>query len=516
MKIANKIASGYAVLIALLLAVFSYQLLLLHRMQSINEDLGGLNFRAASQSLLLLRDLDQVVEFTRKLSATGGDPGYADQLAEMQRGFSETLAEIQGLSLGAAEQGEVDRLADLWDQALAKTREGIQALAAGNTRRMESALEGELSLLSEVRLQTQEVIRATREAIPEQVAISEEAAQRAQTIFLGSAILALLLSAAVSFWIVRSISRPLRRLEAGTHAVASGQFSYRLDDTGQDELAALARDFNWMTSRLSELDQMKKDFVSHVSHELKTPLASMQETIRLLLDGIPGSLNVQQRRLLELNLQSGQRLSALIANLLDLSRMEAGVMDYVMERNDLVAIVRRALAETEVPVRERNLGLEMELPGEPFWLDCDADRLMQVLHNVLGNAVKFSPPGGTIRVSLRHESHFPAALPGWWRLRHASSPSREGFALLAIADQGCGISPEAKPRIFKKFQQVHREGKSAGQGTGLGLTISRTIVEVHGGAIWVEDNPGGGSVFSILLPVGEQVPQEAPRASAPI
>ncbi len=516
MKIANKIAFGYAVLMALLLAVFSYQLLLIHRMQAINQSLGGLNFRAASQSLLLLRDLDQVEEFTRKLFATGGDPGYADQLAEMQRGFSETLAEIQGLSLGATEQQAVDRLASLWDQALATTREGTQALQARNARGMEAAVESELSLLSEVRLQTQEVIRATREAIPEQVAISEEAAQRAQAIFLASAILALLLSAAVSFWIVRSISRPLRRLEAGTHAVASGQFSYRLDETGQDELAALARAFNWMTGRLSELDQMKKDFVSHVSHELKTPLASMQETIRLLLDGIPGSLNAQQRRLLELNLQSGQRLSALIANLLDLSRMEAGVMDYVMERQDLVVLVQRALAETEVPVRERNLCLESDLPEEPFWMECDADRLMQVLHNVLGNAVKFSPPGGTIRVSLRHESTFPAALPVGWRLRHASAPSREGFALLAIADQGCGIPPEARTKIFEKFRQVRREGKSFGQGTGLGLTISRTIVDVHGGVMWVEDNPGGGSVFSILLPLGERVPQEAPRASAPI
>jgi signal transduction histidine kinase len=196
--------------------------------------------------------------------------------------------------------------------------------------------------------------------------------------------------------------------------------------------------------------------------------------------------------------------------------MEAGVMDYVMERNDLVVLVRRALAETEVPVRERNLSCVMELPEEPFWLDCDADRMMQVLHNVLGNAIKFSPPGGTLRVSLRHESNFPAALPGWWRMRHAGSPNRNGFALLSIADQGCGIPPEARTKIFERFQQVHREGKRAGQGTGLGLTISRTIVEVHGGVMWVEENPGGGSLFSILLPAGERIPQEAPRASAPI
>jgi two-component system sensor histidine kinase GlrK len=298
--------------------------------------------------------------------------------------------------------------------------------------------------------------------------------------------------------------------------VAQGEFTYKLAVEGSDELSDLARDFNSMTQRLTELDQMKKDFVSHASHELKTPLASMQETIWLLLDEIPGPLNPKQRQLLELNLQSGGRLSRLIANLLDLSRMEAGVMEYTMERQDVAALIRSAVAEFEVPVAERNLRFEAELPETAFWLQCDGSRLIQVLENLLSNAIKFSPAGSTVRLSLRHEMQPPTTLPRSYALRISGPAHQTGFALICIADQGPGIPSEEKSKIFEKFHQVRRDGKRPGQGTGLGLSISRTIAEAHGGALWVEDNPDRGSTFCLLLPAGTGVSERNLRASAPI
>jgi two-component system sensor histidine kinase GlrK len=144
----------------------------------------------------------------------------------------------------------------------------------------------------------------------------------------------------VSFFIYRSISKPLAHLTEGTHAIAEGKFFYRLDTSRSDEFSQLARDFNAMTRRLDELDRLKKDFVAHVSHELKSPLASMRETIEIMLDEIPGTLNEKQRRLLDLNRQSGARLTALIGNLLDLSRTEAGVMEYDLKSHDIVALTR--------------------------------------------------------------------------------------------------------------------------------------------------------------------------------
>ena len=516
MRISNKIATGYAILILLIVAVFSYQLALIHQMQTITRDLGGLNFRSALLSLELLRDLEQVKEFTQKLFATGGDPGYAGQLAEMRSSFSLSLVELRELELSPTEHAEADRLALLWEQSSRSWTNAVAALQGGNTQRAEAELGEQIAILDSMQVQSQALIRASRLAIVDQVAVSEAAAQRSQTIALLTALLALLVSITVSIWIVRSISRPLHRLTEGTHAVAQGQFTYKLDVEGSDELSELAHDFNLMTRRLIELDQMKKDFVSHASHELKTPLASMQETIRLLLDEIPGPLNPQQRQLLELNLQSGGRLSRLIANLLDLSRMEAGVMEYTMERQDIAALIRSAVAEFELPMAERNIRFEAALPETAFWVQCDGSRLIQVLDNLLGNALKFSPAGSTIQLSLRHERNLPSGMPGSYALRLSGSLHEAGFAVVSIADQGPGVPAEEKSRIFEKFHQVRRDGKRPGQGTGLGLSISRTITEAHNGALWVEDNPAGGSIFCLLLPAESTISEHVPRASAPI
>jgi len=305
-------------------------------------------------------------------------------------------------------------------------------------------------------------------------------------------------------------------LTEGTRAVAEGKFFYQLDSSGRDELAQLAADFNIMTRRLSELDKLKKDFVSHVSHELKTPIASMQETIRLLLDEIAGPVNPQQRRFLELNLQSASRLSALIRNLLDVSRMDAGVMHYELKKHDLVGLVETAIAEFEAPLRERAFRLETQMPEQPVMIHCDGDRMIQVVGNLIGNAIKFAPRGSTLRVFLTHASEPPRGAPASWLEKTAPGHKGDGFAVLRISDQGPGIPDAEKEKIFEKFHQVSQAKVSSGTGAGLGLAIARTIIEAHGGAIWVEDGPGGGSDFYVTLTAGMVAEAAAMRSSAPI
>ena len=515
MRISTKITLGFLVLILLIVGVFSYQVALIHRMQSITQNIGSENLRAAELSLQMFQDADQVMEFTRKLDALGGDPDYANQLQELRGGFSDSVSKLLALKLSPAEQNETKQLATVWNESQTAWERQRKIIGSG-TREGALALGEQTAILEDLLQQTQAVTRAARLAIEGQVQTSEGAAMQVERISLLTAFLALLVSVAVSIWIVGSISGPLRRLTEGTRAVAQGEFNYRLADKGSDELSGLARSFNQMTERLTELDQMKKDFVSHASHELKTPLASMQETIRLMLEEIPGPLNEQQRRLLELNLQSGSRLSGLIANLLDLSRMEAGVMEYVLERSDLAALIRSAVAEFELPLLERNLRLDVQAPNSPLWIHCDGARIIQVINNLLGNALKFSPSGTTLRLSLGHQKTLPQGVPGGWAIRVSSAPHPSGFAVLSLADRGPGVPAEERTRIFEKFHQVHRDGKKPGHGTGLGLAISRTIVEAHAGALWVQDNPEGGSIFCLLLPAEATVIKEAPRASAPI
>jgi|SRR5579885_3314555 len=516
MKLATKIAAGYGMLIALIVGVLTYQLSLFYQMRSINRHLSEIDFQAATGSLQLLRDLEQAEEFTNKFFVTGGDPDYASRMEEMRDALSQDMKELESVHVGGTEKAEVGKISVLWTELSSASFTQEQQYHTMKVPEMEAALSEQLTLFSRLEVEAQALIRATRLSIESQVQESSRAAQRAHTISWIAAAAALALSLIVSIWIFRSISGPLKHLTEGTRAVAEGKFFYQLDSSGRDELAQLAADFNIMTRRLSELDKLKKDFVSHVSHELKTPIASMQETIRLLLDEIAGPVNPQQRRFLELNLQSASRLSALIRNLLDVSRMDAGVMHYELKKHDLVGLVETAIAEFEAPLRERAFRLETQMPEQPVMIHCDGDRMIQVVGNLIGNAIKFAPRGSTLRVFLTHASEPPRGAPASWLEKTAPGHKGDGFAVLRISDQGPGIPDAEKEKIFEKFHQVSQAKVSSGTGAGLGLAIARTIIEAHGGAIWVEDGPGGGSDFYVTLTAGMVAEAAAMRSSAPI
>jgi two-component system sensor histidine kinase GlrK len=530
MKIATKVALGYAVLITILLWALGYQLTVIGGTARRSEDLAAINFRAGLLALQLIRNIDQIEEFTLKYFVTG-DPDYGEHLVATREAFSGTLGEIRQLRLSFAEQQEIERLGETWDVLLhaAQLRSGD-----GTAQQQPSPDEAnqELTRIGDLRSQTLSFLQATREAAQSQVTASTLASRRAQRVSLIAAIAALLASLLVSFSIVRSISKPLKRLTEATHAVAAGQFSYKLEAKGDDELAQLAYDFDSMMRRLNELETLKRDFISHVSHELKSPLASIQETLRLLHEELPGPLTTAQRRFVEVTLQSTRRLSSMIGDLLDLSRIEAGVMEYHVRAHDLGELLRTAFAEFEAQFQEQHIRLEEQMPEKSVSTECDDGRILQVIGNVLNNAWKASPEGGSIQVRLSANAELPANVPAVWRKKGLAA-GEAGYALISIADCGPGIPDSEKAVIFEKFRQVRQsqDGVSgngarkerarhakglAGRGVGLGLAIARTIIEAHRGAIWVEDNPGGGSVFHILLPAGRSVLRQESPITAPI
>ncbi len=254
-----------------------------------------------------------------------------------------------------------------------------------------------------------------------------------------------------------------------------------------------------MAARLVEVDQMKKNFISHVSHELKAPLASMQETTHLILERIPGPLTDKQKRLLELNLQSGKRLAQMIGNILDLSRLEAGIVEYDMQSCDLAELIHGVVIELTSEAREKSLRLLTDIQREPLLIDCDPNRMVQLFTNLLDNAIRFSNKDGSVGVDVRSLPQCPR-MPQTARARMRQRVKSSGFALIRISDSGPGIDDAQKEKVFHTFHQVRHGKKSHGESLGLGLAISRAIVEAHGGTIWVEDNPGGGALFFVLLP----------------
>src|SRR5437667_1586096 len=201
---------------------------------------------------------------------------------------------------------------------------------------------------------------------------------------------------------------------------------------------ALRRDHRRMLVRMKEVDQMKKNFISHLSHELKAPLASMQETTHLILERIPGPLTDKQQRLLELNLQSGKRLAQMIGNILDLSRLEAGIVEYEMQSCDLADLIHSVVIELSSEAREKSLRLLTKIQREPLLVQCDPNRMVQLFTNLLDNPIRFSNKDGYVGVEVRSLDQYPT-MPEAARARMPDRVMSTGLALIRISDSGPGI-----------------------------------------------------------------------------
>jgi signal transduction histidine kinase len=245
------------------------------------------------------------------------------------------------------------------------------------------------------------------------------------------------------------------------------------------ELVAANRDLADSHARLQELDELKSDFLGNVSHELRTPLAAIKGFVDNLLDGVKGPLPEAQRHYLLRVKDNVERLARMVSDLLDLTRIEAGKVDVVPQALHTASACLEAIESLRPLARARGVQLAVEADGCPAaW--ADPDKLHQILTNLLSNAVKFSRPGGEVVM------HAESAPPGMVRV--------------AVHDTGPGIPPAERERVFDKFYQVGRVEGERPSGTGLGLTIARHLVDVHGGRIWVEDGARGGSTFVVLLP----------------
>lgn len=503
MNVATKLAAGFALLMSMLAALLIYHVRTTRNAVSTGYELAeivsGRYVYAIDQLFLVAQLEDNAAKYwiTR-------DWRYFERFNELFAAYEAQLRQLEAVDLSTQERAELSALAVEW-AGFGRFASRIEELGASGQASRDSLI----THLDRLRRQTQMVNEASQAAMLARLELAERAAHEAERLSWIAGACALILSALISVLIVRSISEPLNRLKEGTREVARGRFDHRLETSRGDEFAQVARDFNIMTERLGELDAMKRDFISKVSHDLKTPLASMQETIDVVLDEVPGPLTDTQRRLLGLNHQSGQRLSAMLAKLLDMSSLEAGVLAPQRHMLELGSIVTRALEQNEPASIDRDLSIRVDMIGQPILLEADAERLLQVLDNLLENALKFSPPDGVIDLKLRALTARPHDIPGdRWRPVESRDPSLM-VAHLTVADAGPGVPDEHKERIFERFYQTDAGRAVRGRGVGLGLTICQEIMSAHGGSIWVEDNPGGGSIFHLLLPGAFRVPPHA-------
>lgn len=232
--------------------------------------------------------------------------------------------------------------------------------------------------------------------------------------------------------------------------------------------------------RLQELDRVKSDFLLNVSHELRTPLTAIKGSVDNMLDGITGQLSEPQRRYLVRVKANADRLVRLINELLDLARIEEGRVQVTPTFFSLSGLASELLDTLRPVAAEKGLQLHLVEGEDPLIVHADRDKVGQVLMNLLGNAIKFTPSGGVVNVELLGEE--------------------EPFASVQISDTGEGVPPEELPHIFDKFYQVQLGIQAKAKGTGLGLSIAKSLVELQGGCIWARSHPGQGSTFSFTVP----------------
>ncbi len=292
----------------------------------------------------------------------------------------------------------------------------------------------------------------------------------------------------ISFLLALSWTRPIGTLAQAAERVGQGKYQLNLGGTNlrKDELGFLSTSFQTMAEQLQQLDQMKDDFVSAVTHELRSPLGAIESYLNLINEEVHEGISpsIWQTYVERLRVNT-QRLTRFVNDLLDVAALERGKVTLEQQPVNLSILIQDVIAFFAPKLAERKLTCTTAIPkGSPPKIWGDPDKIRQVLMNLLSNAIKFTPERGTIVVGL-HE------IASEKRLR------------VYVKDSGAGIALENQAKIFNKFEQVHsaRQTVKGPKGTGLGLSICRALIELHGGTIGVDSRPGEGSCFYFTLPV---------------
>ncbi len=339
-----------------------------------------------------------------------------------------------------------------------------------------------------------------------EVTLSNPYTYRASTLaavtglFVVVGIVAFIVSVAVAAFLARRFTTPLRRLTTAARDLEQGELGSRvptrLAATGAVEISELSRQFNAMAERLEESVAIirrdrdrSRDFLADVSHELRTPITALRMSNELLSETAGDDPDVRAE-FLESSRQQLERLDWLAQNLLELSKLDSGLVLLDLRPDDLRAAVESSVEQAEATASRRGLTLRLSLPRNPVRIRHDPQRIGQVVTNLVGNAIKFTPRGGTVEVELQ--------------------PDPDG-ARIIVRDSGVGIDPSELPHIFERFYRGTMANEARGSGSGLGLAIVKSIVDLHAGRITVDSRLGGGTTFAVILP---KDPRAVPEALA--
>ena len=469
-------------ILAIALVLVAPLVLSLRALRELQKDTTSLRDREYAATLLLgrMRAMhDDLLQGTIYISVFPSDSSQATYLEQVQ-----TLARQTDTLLILTESAAVGQIRSSIARLFEQVPRAFSFARAGRAARRDSVIDLAISpALATVDRMLQNTGNAMEQRTAERVDDFAVRTEEAAVLALGGLGVAILIAFGVGIWLTRSITSPLRELDAGMRAVAEGHFKRPLDisENRADEFGRLAESFRSMAAQLEELDRLKAEFVSIATHELKTPVNVMLGYLQLLQENVYGELTDRQREIATTLVSQTQQLSRLIRQLLDVSRFDAGggkletrpvvLFEFL---DDLERAFRVLALQREVLFDVKS---DRDIPHEVLW---DPVRINEVLGNLLSNAFKFTSKGG--RVSL--------------------VVGREGdHVRMEVSDSGAGIPRDQLPHIFEKFYQADTQAPLALRGAGLGLAIAKSIVSAHNGSIEVESHVGVGTTFTIRLPI---------------
>ncbi|MBI2996970.1 MAG: HAMP domain-containing protein [Deltaproteobacteria bacterium] len=474
----SRLALSYLAIAVLLLGVSLYSVLQLDHWNRVVRSIVASEVRLRDYEKKLAGAFLSQIRYERKFLITR-DSALYDQFLLFKSDFEQYLEEVEALADSGA-GGSLRRLREhytrytgLFDRELRFLRAGRAYARERYLKEKDAAADRVLSALEDLQGYSEESTRA-------KFAQMSDTGIRARQITLLIGLASLLLVVAISFLMTRGITRPVAALKRKTREISQGNLEGDLKVSSPPEIAELAEGFNFMCRKLKELDRMKSDFFSSMSHELRTPLTSIKEGTGMLLEGVGGTITEKQRKLLNILSEESNRLIELVNSLLDLSKMEAGMMRYDLAPTSLAPLIQKATVELGPLVEAKRIRLEAKITDDLPLVRADGERILQALRNLIGNALKFTPDGGLVAVSAARKN---------------------GEVEVRVADTGPGIAPESLSTIFDKYQQGSIQGSGRFLGSGLGLAIVRHIIASHGGRVWAENEAGRGSTFIFVLPV---------------
>ncbi len=481
LTILKRLIFGYATIMLLFIFLGGYITLQLNKINRFVREISEVDGTTIDLTERLSDTLFTQVGFEKKYLISQ-DQDFYQKFWDIMKNLTQDMEKLESLMITNEDKKAFLEATQFYQNYVSLFREEVQAMQQDPDYPRRKYQEGKEKLVDQINERLRSLMKIARSNRDTKIHESGQMSQHALEVTYITVGLAIIISILISFYNTRSINRPILLLQKRTKDIAKGKFEEIRDISSPPEIKELADDFNLMCERLKELDEMKIDFISHVSHNLRTPLTAIKEATGMLIEGTYADAPAKQQELLAITEEECERLIDSVNRILDLSRMEAKMMDYQLKESDLLPVIQKSLLKLAPIARRKKIDLELKPPPALPSPKIDVERISQLMENLIGNALKFSSEGGKVVLSV-----------------YIMNYGRQ-FLEVAVADTGRGIPKEHLERIFDKFKRIER-GRGTDRGTGLGLSIAKHIIADHGGKIWARSKLGEGSTFFFTLPV---------------